>query len=176
MARAGTMPALVALALVIAGCGGDDGSVTTDASALVPSKRDYIVQADTICGRTTQRIETEAEVGLGIDSSDFTVKPSGEIVFKPGRAPSAARVQRFGTEVVVPALRDQLADLRGLTPPRGDEETVAEIYDTAEQGLETLAADPTAFNDRAFVRRQLSQARSLARRYGFFDCGTYAGP
>jgi hypothetical protein len=176
MTRAGTTPALVALAVVFAGCGGDGGSVTTDASALVPSKRDYIVQADTICGRATQRIETEAEVGLGIDSSDFTVKPSGEIVFKPGRAPSSAQVERFGTEVVVPALRDQLADLRGLTPPRGDEATVTEIFDIAEKGVDTLAADPTAFNDRAFVRRQLSQARSLARQYGFFDCGTYSGP
>jgi hypothetical protein len=149
--------------------------VTTDAP-LVPSQRDYIVQADTVCANAEQVIETEAEVSLGIDPNDFRVLPSGEIVFKPGRAPSPDRVERFGAEVVVPTLREQLADLRNLTPPSGDETTVAEIYDTAERGLDRVAADPSLFNDRATVRRELGQARRLARRYGFFECGLYSGP
>ena len=159
------------------GCGGNDGGqVTTDADLLVPSKRDYIIQADTVCAGTEQAIETEAEVGLGIDANDFRVLPSGEIVFKPGRQPRPQRIERFGTEVVIPALRKQLVDLRALTPPRGDEQTVAEIYDRSETGLERLAADPSLFNDRGAVRRELSQARELGRRYGFFECGTYSGP
>ena len=170
------MPALVALAVSFAGCGDDGGSVTTDADVLVPSKRDYIVQADTICARQEQSIQTEAEVGLGIDSNDFTVLPSGEIVFKPGRRPSPERIERFGTEVVIPALRDQLADLRALTPPTGDEATVAAIYDSAEQGVDGLAADPALFNDQGATRRALTEARRLGRRYGFFECGTYSGP
>jgi hypothetical protein len=150
--------------------------VTTDADLLIPSKRDYIVQADTICANQEQAIETEAEVGLGIDANDFRVLPSGEIVFKPGRRPSAERIERFGAEVVIPNLRGQLADVRALTPPLGDEQAVAEIYDTAERGVDRLAADPALFNDRAAVRRELGQARRLARRYGFFECGTYSGP
>jgi hypothetical protein len=148
----------------------------TDPDLLVPSKRDYIVQADTTCGNAEQAIETEAEVALGIDANDFRVLPSGEIVFKPGRRPSAGAIERFGTEVVIPKLREQLADVRALIPPRGDEEVVAEIYDTAEQGLNRLAADPSLFNDRAAVSRELGQAKRLARRYGFFECGTYSGP
>ena len=143
---------------------------------LVPSKRDYVIRADTICAGAEQTIETEAEVGLGIGANDFRVLPSGEIVFKPGRAPSAARIERFGTEVVIPALREQLADLRALTPPSGDDQAVAEIYDTAEQGIDRLADDPSLFNDRVVVRRELGQARRLARRYGFIECGTYSGP
>lgn len=179
-ARAGRAPALAAsfLALALAaGCGGNDSDpVTTEAESLVPSVRDYIVQADTICGRVEQGIQTEAEVALGIGADDFTIAPSGEIVFKPGRRPSDARIRAFGTEVVIPRLREQLAELRALTPPAGDEQRVAEIYDTAERGVERLAADPSRFNDEGAVSRALNRARKLSRSYGFFDCGTYSGP
>lgn len=162
---------------LVAGCGGGDGGgVTTEAAALIPSKRDYIVQADTICGRAEQGVQTEAEIALGIDANDFTIAPSGEIVFKPGRRPSDARIRAFGTEVVIPRLREQVAELRALTPPSADEQRVAEIYDTAERGIERLAADPASFNDEGAVSRALNQARRLSRSYGFFDCGTYSGP
>jgi hypothetical protein len=174
--RAGFAPALVSLAVALGGCGGDGGEVTTDVDALVPSKRDYIVQADTICADAEQRIESELEAGLGISASDFRLLPSGEVVFKPGRRPSDERIRAFGEEVVTPTLREQLADLRALTPPRGDEGTVAEIYDQAQTGLGRLAADPALFNDQGAVRQSLTEARRLGRRYGFFECGTYSGP
>lgn len=174
--RAGLAPALLAFALAIAGCGGDDGGDVTDVDALVPSKRDYLVQADTICANSQQGIETEAEARFKIGAEDFTVTPSGEVIFKPGRRPSAARIERFGAEVIVPAFRKQLADLRALTPPRGDEATVAAIYLAAEQAIDRLRAHPSIFNDSAAVRRELAPARRLGRRYGFFDCGTYTAP
>ena len=167
-----------AVAFVLAGCGGDDGggSVTTDAEALMPSKRDYIVQADTICAQSEQGVQSEAEVSFGIWAQDFTVAPSGKIIFKAGRRPSDAEIQEFGTDVVIPRLREQVADVRALTPPSGDEQAVAEIYDTAERGIDKLAADPAQFNDEGAVSSALNQARRLARSYGFFDCGTYSGP
>jgi len=170
------VPALFACCLGLASCGDGGGGATTDAETLVPSKRDYIVQADTICGQSEQGVQTEAEVSLGIGASDFEVAPSGEIKFKPGRRPSDAAIRAFGTDVVVPRLRDQIADLRALTPPTGDEQAVAEIYDAAEAGVEKLAADPALFNDEGAVSRELNQAERLARSYGFFDCGTYSGP
>ncbi|HET8975742.1 MAG TPA: hypothetical protein VFN15_03850 [Solirubrobacterales bacterium] len=172
------MPAFVALALLLGACGDEDGgdAVTTDPESLVPSKRDYIVQADTICDQVDQAIRTEAEISLGISADDFELTPEGEIVFLPGRRPSDQRVRRFGTEVVLPALRDQLERLRALTPPSGDEAAVAAIYDRAERGIDRLEADPGAFNDAGAVRRSLTEARRLGRRYGFFECGTYSGP
>ena len=150
--------------------------MTTDADVLVPSKRDYIVQADTICGTSEQGIQTEAEVSLGISADDFRVAPSGQIVFKPGRRPSDAEIQRFGTDVVIPRLREQIADVRALTPPTGDEDRVEEIYAAAESGLDALAANPALFADEGAVSRELNQARRLARAYGFFDCGAYSSP
>jgi hypothetical protein len=174
--RAGFAPALFACAALVA-CGGDDGSdVTTDADSLVPSKRDYIVQADTICASSNQGIQTEAEVRFKISSKDFTVTPDGEIVFKPGRRPSDAQIQSFGSEVVVPAFREQLGDLRALTPPQGDMVAVNEIYDEADRAIDRLEADPSTFTDSAAVRRELAEAQSLGRRYGFFECGTYSAP
>jgi hypothetical protein len=167
--------ALVSFGL-LAGCGGDDGGATTDVDVLVPSKRDYIVSADTICSRSQDSLQTEAELALKIDANDFTVTPSGEIVFKPGRRPSAAEVEAFGRETAVPLLREQIADLRGLTPPEGDEAQLAEIYDSADAAIDRLAADPSLFNDQGAVARELNEAKRLGRRYGFFNCGVYSGP
>ena len=168
--------ALVFLGLAFAACGDDGGGATTDADVLVPSKRDYIVEADTICSRSQDALQNEAEVQLKLDAGDFTVTPEGEIVFKPGRRPSTAVVERFGTETAIPSLREQVADLRGRTPPTGDEAELAAIYDSADAGIDRLAADPSLFNDQGAVARELNEARRLGRRYGFFNCGVYSGP
>lgn len=166
-----------ALLVVLTGCGGDGGGdVTVDADALVPSKRDYIVQADTICRNTQQGLQTEAEARFGIGSEDFTVTPQGQVVFKPGRRPDDAEIRAFGTDTVIPAFRDQIADLRALTPPQGDRAAVNRIYDAAERGVDQLEADPSVFTDSDAVRGELDQARRLGRAYGFFDCGTYSAP
>jgi len=173
-------PALIAfLAIAVAiGCGDDGGGsgLTTDVDALVPSKRDFIVQADTICSNSDQGIQTEAETRFEIGANDFTVTPSGQIVFKPGRRPSDREIERFGTEVVVPAFKDQLAQLRALTPPAGDEAELESIFAAAGRAIARLEADPAIFNDSAAVRAQLAEAKRLGRRYGFFDCGTYSAP
>jgi hypothetical protein len=162
--------------VLFAACGDDTSDVTTDASSLVPSKRDYVIQADTICANVQQGIETEAELTFKISAKDFTVTPAGEIVFKPGRRPGDAQIERFGTGVVIPAFREQLADLRALTPPSGDEAEVERIYAAAESGVDALEADPSLFADSDAVRGELSEARRLGRAYGFFDCGTYSAP
>jgi hypothetical protein len=174
--RAGFAPALFLCAALVAGCGDDGSDVTTDAGPLVPSKRDYIVQADTICANTQQGIETEAELTFKISARDFTVTPSGEIVFKPGRRPSDAEIERFGTDVVIPAFRVQLAELRALTPPTGDEAEVQRIYAAAIRGVDRLQDEPSLFTDSDAVRRELAEARRLGRAYGFFNCGTYSAP
>ena len=76
----------------------------------------------------------------------------------------------------MPAFREQVADLRALTPPNGDEATVAAIYDAADRGIDALQSDPSLFTDSDAVRAELAEARRLGRAYGFFDCGTYSAP
>jgi hypothetical protein len=175
----GLAAALAVVLVALSGCGGGDeegGSAAADVDLPAPSKRDYIVQADTICAQAEQGLQTEAEIAFGIGASDFTVAPSGKIIFKPGRRPANAEIRAFGEDVVIPRLREQLAELRALTPPAGDERRIAVVYDTAETGIDELAADPARFNDEGSVARALSRARGAARSYGFFDCGTYSGP
>jgi hypothetical protein len=169
------VPALFVLAL--AGCGDNGGGgASIDPDQLVPSKRDYIVQADTVCSRAQDSLQNQAKVELGIDAKDFRVTRQGTIVFKPGHRPTAQEIERFGSSVAVPALREQMADLRALTPPSGDEAELTAIYDAADQGIDRLAKDPSLFNDRGAVQRELDRARQLGRRYGFFNCGVYSGP
>jgi hypothetical protein len=177
MAKPWNLILVLLFVVLLAACGDDNGSgVTTDADLLVPSKRDYIVQADTICSRSQDGLQTRAELELKIGADDFTVAQDGQIVFKPGRRPSAAAVERFGTGTAIPALRAQVADLRGLTPPTGDDAELAAIYDAAGAAIDRLAADPSLFNDEGAVARELGEARRLGRRYGFFNCGVYSGP
>ena len=177
LTRALLAGALVASAFLLAACGDDGGGgATTDADVLVPSKRDYIVSADTICSRSQDALQNQAELELKIDANDFRVTQAGEIVFKPGRRPSVAEIERFGTEVAVPALREQVADLRALTPPSGDDAELAAIYDSADAAIDRLAAEPSLFNQEGAVARELNEARGLGRQYGFFNCGVYSGP
>ena len=150
--------------------------MAVDATELVPSRTDYIIDADTICFQFETGIRTSAEVSLGIGANDFRLTRSGEIVFKPGRAPSPEALRRFGERELVPALREQLARLRALTPPAGDEARLDAIYDGVEKGVDELARNPGLAGDRAAVRAALSESRRAARRYGFATRGSYSGP
>jgi hypothetical protein len=166
---------LVASALSLSACG-EEADPTIEATDLVPSRTDYIIDADTICFQYETGIRTSAELSLGIGANDFRLTRAGEIVFKPGREPSPGALRRFGEGELVPALREQLAELRALTPPAGDEARLAAIYETAEDGVDELARNPDLAGDRVAVRVALNRARRAARRYGFATCGTYSGP
>jgi hypothetical protein len=60
------LPALI-LAPAAAGCGDDDegGDRVTTSGPLVPSKRDYISQADGLCAFYESRVESSAGSGSG---------------------------------------------------------------------------------------------------------------
>jgi len=159
----------MALALGV-GCGGGD-AVTTDATALVPSRADYIAEADSVCSRAEDRIEAEAEARFGLDPGDLRTTGSGRSVFRPGRRPSAAEIDSFALQTAIPALRDQVEELRALTPPAGDAQRVAAVYDAAERGTERLAAAPEVLADQARARALFAEANRLARGYGLRTCG-----
>ena len=63
-----------------------------------------------------------------------------------------------------------------MTPPTGDDAELDAIYDSAEAAIDRLAADPSLFTTEGAVARELSEAKRLGRRYGFFNCGVYSGP
>ena len=97
---------------VAAGCGGDDDEG--------PSKAEYVRQANAICKKFNDQVERQAQrVFAGIrDESELT----------------ATKARGF-FEDALPHYDKQIADLRKLDPPEGDEDTVKRIYDIgAEEG------------------------------------------
>jgi hypothetical protein len=161
------MPLLAVL--VGTGCGEDPGE-EIGTEVLVPSRSGYIAQAEGTCAIYEDRIELLAEERFDIRARDLRVK-GNRVVFKPGRRPSDAEIESFGTEVAVPNLRDQLTELRALTQPPGDEARLAAIYDAAERAIDALEADPGVLGDQRAASDLFAESRRLARRYGLGICG-----
>ncbi len=130
--------------LLATGCGGDDSSSDEPA----PSKAAYVADADEICATGRSTIE-EIVQGLPADIQ-------------------AAESQTAITEEIVPLYRDQVAELRALTPPEGDEEKVAAIYDAVDEAVDTAEADPTSLGRSD----PFTEADGLAADYGFEACGS----
>jgi hypothetical protein len=137
---------LLAAALLV-GCGGGDSSTET---AL--SKATYVKRANLICATANDELEASAKGLFG------------------SRRPTEQELKGFATTFAVPRIEDELAQLRALPAPSGDEQTVSAIYDAAEQGLTKLKQDPriiTEDNPQAFAK-----ANKLARAYGIDVCAS----
>ena len=143
----------LALGLIAAGCGGDDddgNGDATDAEPAVeaPSKAEYIAQADQICRESNQEIEQ------AIEDAPATEAPPEEFI----------------TETMVPLFEQEFEQLRALTPPAGDEETVDRIYSAAEEGVAQIKEDASNFQQTGEAAG-LQEASGLAEDYGFKVCG-----
>jgi hypothetical protein len=128
---------------LIAGCGGGSDP-----------KEDYITKADKICALGTFQIGSEARDRYG----------------QP--APPQNQVAKFTGEVVVPALQTDVLDkLRALTPPEGDKQKTTAVWDALQRGIDTLKADPSLLTVPN-TGGAFDQANSLAKAYGFKQCGS----
>ncbi len=130
--------------LLAVGCGGGDSS--SDEAA--PDKATYVAEADAICAAGRSTIEA--------------------IVQDLPAEIEAPESQAAITDEIVPLYRDQVARLRALTPPEGDEEKVAAIYDAVDSAVDTAEADPKALGQAD----PFTEANRLAVEYGFEACGS----
>jgi hypothetical protein len=135
----------IAGALVIAGCGDDDETTTSDSGATL-TKDEFIAKADAICAAGDQAL-TAAVQALG-----------------NGR-PSQADLQRFA-ELAVPALQEQVDGIRALTPPAGDEDRVSAMLDAVQNGIDRIETDPSSIESDP-----LKAPGQLAEDYGLQECG-----
>lgn len=133
---------LAATMLVATGCGGDDSSEES-----APTKAEYITQADDICAADQEEIQTAA------------ADVSGD--------PSDAATQEVVTNDVLPIYQEQLDELRALTPPEGEEEATAGIYDALEEALAAIEEDPAAIGDPT----TFADANEQAVDFGLEVCG-----
>jgi hypothetical protein len=145
------LAALVALAAIVAGCGGGDDSDTNSDSL---TKAEFIKQGDAICEKANEQSEAEAE------------KFSKENDFKLER-PTKKQLEEAVSEILVPNFKRQVEDLKTLGVPEGDEEQVEEMISSLETAADEIEGDPSL----VFEGQVLKEPAQLAEDYGFEVCG-----
>lgn len=104
----------VAASLVVAALGLSGCGDDDSAAGSIP-KEEFLEAANAICEEGAAEIEAaEAEAAFGPD---------------------------FFIGTVIPSIRQQMADMRALGFPEGDEEAVGSIFDDTEAVLDTIEAD-----------------------------------
>jgi len=146
MKRYGCAIAVALLAASVgAGCGGDD-----DAEPL--TKAEYIKQGDAICKKANADFDKQLEEKF----PDNVKKPSEE------------QLTTLTEDVLKPNIEGQLNDLRDLTPPESDEETLNATYDKLETALAKVEDDPKLLLSG---EDPFATANKEAQDYGFKECG-----
>lgn len=149
---------LCAIALAVAGCGddgddGDDGATATQtATGPALSKEEFIRRADRICAEGDAEIDAEGLEFAGREDA----------------------LNELVQTVIVPMTRQQVDQIRALTPPKGDEEQINEFLDTLERGLSEIEANPSLIATTGGTAT-LIEARQLADDYGFKSCNRGGG-
>jgi hypothetical protein len=154
--------AAVGASLVVAGCRDDDDGATsspatTDAGAsgitgVADSKEQWIATADEVCANANKEL-TSALQEAGLDENT-------------GDEELASLVET----AVIPIQQSLLDTLRGLAPPEGEEDSVNELLDSLEFGLDEMEADPASALQEG-QGNPLAEAAQLDDAYGLQECG-----
>lgn len=128
--------------LAVGGCGGDDSR---------PSKPAFMSQADAICRKGNAQLNRDAEK-----------------FFSGNANPSASDEREYVAKIFVPNIEGQIAKLRKLSVPEGDEDTVDAIWDAAAAGVAEIKARHGPPGPPPAGVKKLQR---LAAAYGFKVCG-----
>jgi len=145
---------LVALAALVAGCGGGDD--TTDETVTL-TKAEFIKQGDAICKQGNKEIEE----GFEEFAEENDVPKNQE--------PSKDQGVEIVETVILPNVQQQADEIRELGAPEGDEEQVDELVTSLEDAVAEGEDDPEIlFNDDTDPFAKVNQQ---ATAYGFKVCG-----
>jgi predicted outer membrane protein len=148
---------LAVLALAIAGCGGDDDD---EAAASPITKAEFIKQADAAC----KKGEQQTQVAFGAFVAER--RQEGEASLKPNQETYSELVDA----ALVPQVEQEVAELRELGAPAGDEEQVDAFVDAREEAIELAEANPSAsVTDGSKI---FGKSDTLAAEYGLKICGS----
>ncbi len=147
--------ACVVFALVAAGCSSSSKSSSTSNTTTPPlTKADFVKQANDICTSYNSKISNAAS-GLSANST---------------QAQQVDVVQNK----VIPLLRQEVADLRKLTPPPADSAQVAAIFDAVASGIDAasqkLKTDPATALGSDY--KPFAHADDLGNAYGLTVCAS----
>jgi hypothetical protein len=138
---------------LIAGCGSSGGETSTS-SAPALTKAAFLKQADAVCAKNVERIESSFAV--------FEKKHGG---FE--KASSVDAMAEFSDATIIPALKSEAEKLRALGAPSGDEDKINEILDTFEEGIEEREAK---LEDPSIDVVAVHKADEMANKYGLKVC------
>ena len=116
--------AVAALAVVFAGCGDSDESTTDSGASL--TKAEFIKQGNALCAVGNKKIEN----GFGKFAKENNLSQNQE--------PSKVELRGASEDILIPAVSNQIDELRALGTPEGDEGEVDELLTNAEEVLEDV--------------------------------------
>lgn len=136
---------VVCLALLAAGCGGNDSTSLT--------KAEFIKQGDAICKETDKSQNQKIRAYLAENPKTPSTKANTEKVIS----------------VAFPQIKAEVEELAALDPPSGDEEEIEAIVAGVEEGLEEAEKNPVSTN-KTGAGNPFDEVGKLARKYGFKEC------
>lgn len=142
---------VVALAAVVAGCGGSDEDAPT------PTKKQFTKQASAVCLQGVRDIQLKLEKTIKQRAKEKTF------------GTDEALPAEIANQIVLPNFETQVEDLRALGAPKGDEAEVEKMWDTFETAIADSKQDPKGMF-RGEVET-LEDVRTMATKYGLEYCG-----
>jgi hypothetical protein len=164
--------AAIALLSLAVGCGGgggeSQGEVTkttgttgttagTTTAAPVLTKAVFIKRADSICSKADEQTKRE----LTAYTKENKI-PSGQ-------EPSPTQYTAITTTILIPALRHQVDEIRGLGYPAGDEGRIESFLNAVDAVIKKLEEEPAEVAETP--RKLLAGADKIVAGYGFKVCG-----
>jgi hypothetical protein len=154
-----TIAAIVAIAIGVAGCGGggDDGSEISTSSL---SKAEFTRKAEAICVKGQKQVERN--FGAFAKKTDFNLR-------QVSQNPTKAQVNGLVNSVLIPAIKQEIAAIRALGAPQGDEDQIEAMLEANEEGIATAEDLPREVLEKTEVA--FGVASRLAKEYGLALCG-----
>jgi hypothetical protein len=150
--------AIAAFALAAAGCGGDGNGNEITTSSL--SKAEFIQKANEVCARGQD--QAERNFTAFTKGKDFNIR-------EVSKNPTEEQVDGLVNEVLIPAIKKEIAEIRALGAPAGDEDHIEAMLEANEEGIETAEELPQKVLERTEIA--FGVASRLAKEYGLLTCG-----
>lgn len=152
---------IASTAALAAGCGEDeDSSASSGSEAGIAtsslSKDEFVKQANEICKSEREDLTTKI-------TAYQEKNPPGE------KSPNVAMAEGVQA-VILPGLENEIAQIRELGAPEGDEDEVDEILVAQEDGIDKVAALKEIEPVEDAWERHFDPANKLMVAYGLKDC------
>jgi hypothetical protein len=150
--------AAAAGAIVVAGCGGGEAGTT---AAITPAmaKRRFQHEAHRICYRLSKKQSRQVEAFYERQGWD-------------PRSVNERQMELMNAAVILPIVGEKLEQLRGLSPPRGDEGELKRILAAMEKSIRRSEAHPQWLVDQTPTRPSIfTEVEKLTTAAGIWFCG-----